>query len=328
MMPMRVRFDRRTFIAGAGAALAMPYVLRHAIAPARAAAPMQGEARPDHYRFKLGDFEVTTIFDGSRKVEGPHKIFGSNQPPEEVGKLAEERMLPASEMEIMFTPVVVNTGKELVVFDTGLGAGARPGGGRLAETLKAAGLSPDQVDIVVLTHFHPDHIGGLMEDGKPAFPNARYLAHATEYDFWTNPDRMTGPTENAAKLVEKNVKPLAEKMTMAKDGTDVATGIRAMDAPGHTPGHTVFLLESGGRQFLIGGDFCNHFVLSLERPDWHVSFDADKETAVETRKRLLGMLAADRLMFASYHMPYPAVGFVETSGTGYRYVPASYQPFL
>ena len=328
MMRREGRIDRRGFFAWTGAALAAPHVLRFLSMPAEAAAPVLGPSRASHYRFKLGGFEVTTLFDGSRPVEEPFKIFGSDQKPEDVQALAEENLLPGDKAENMFSPVVVNTGEKLVVFDTGNGAGGRPDVGRFAAALKEAGYTPDQVDIVVLTHFHPDHIGGLMEDGKPLFPNAEYAAHETELAFWTDPARMSGPTERVAKVVESNVKPLADKLTALKDGADIQPGIRAMAAPGHTPGHTAFLIESDGKQLLIGGDFCNHFVLSMQRPDWHVSFDMDKAQAVETRRKLLDMLATDRLMFTSYHMPFPAVGFVEKGGEGYRYVAASYQPFL
>ncbi len=222
----------------------------------------------------------------------------------------------------MFTPLVVNTGKELVLFDTGRGAA---NGGQLAATLAAAGFTPDQIDIVVITHCHPDHIGGVAADGKANFPNARYVIGETEYAFWSAPERLTGGTEGPAKLVAANVTPFRDRMTFLKNESEVVPGIRAIDAPGHTPGHMAFHLESEGRRLLIGADFCNHYVLSLQRPDWEVKFDADKAKAAATRKALLGMLAADRIPFTSYHMPFPSVGFVETASEGYRFVPASYQ---
>jgi glyoxylase-like metal-dependent hydrolase (beta-lactamase superfamily II) len=307
----------------------MPFIVRGAAAPAHAAAPMLGESRPIHFRFKLGDFEVTTLFDGSIAVpDGPHPIFGNDQPKEAVQEFAREERLPPDKLEIMFTPVIVNTGSELVLFDTGNPAARRPSAGQLLGRLKAAGYSPDQIDIVVLTHFHGDHIGGLMENEEPRFPNARYVTNQVEYDFWTHPDRMSGPTEGGAKLVEANVKPLAEKTTFLGDGGDVVTGIRAVAAYGHTPGHTAFHVESNGKRLFIGGDFTNHYALSLARPEWLVSFDVEKEKAVETRKRLLDMLATDAIPFTSYHMPFPAVGYIEKSGEAYRWVPASYQLHL
>lgn len=318
---------RGALLTGAGA-LAMPFIIRGAAAPAWAAAPMLGEARPTHYRFKLGDFEVTTLFDGSVAVDGPHPIFGNDQPKEAVQEFAVEKRLPPDRLEIMFTPVIVNTGRELVLFDTGNGPARRPNAGQLLARLQGAGYSPDQVDVVVLTHFHGDHIGGVMDEGEPRFPNARYFANQVEYDFWTHPDRMSGPTEGNAKLVESNVKPLADKMTFIGDGGDVVTGIRAVAAYGHTPGHTAFHVESNGQRLFIGGDFTNHYALSLAKPEWHVSFDVEKEKAVETRNRLLDMLATEAIPFTSYHMPFPAVGFVETTGDGFRYIAASYQLFV
>jgi len=324
----KTQFNRRGLFVGAGVALAMPFVLRGVSGPARAAAPMLGASRGQHYRFALGAFEVTTVFDGARGIEEVYKIFGADQSPEDVQALAEERLLPPAKAVNMFTPVVVNTGQQLIVFDTGNGAGGRPDLGRFAAGLAEAGISPGDVDLVVLTHYHPDHIGGLMEEGAPVFPNATYAANETEHAFWTAPERMSGPTERVAKIVEANVKPLTEKMAMLKDGDEVAPGIRALLTPGHTLGHTSFHIESDGKRLLIGGDFCNHYVLSLERPEWHVSFDMDKDMAGETRKKTLDMLATDKVMFTSYHMPNPAVGMVEKNGTGYRYVPATYQPFI
>ncbi len=321
MTSTKTTLSRRQIL---GTALAAPLVIS-STGYVHAAAPMLGGSAPGHYRFKLGGFEVTTINDGAIQLDGPHPIFGQNIEAAELQDLAEANMLPRERFEIGFSPVMVNTGEALVMFDSGNGAARRPNAGRLAAAMSSIGYSPDQVDIVVLTHFHPDHIGGLMEDGKPLFPNARYVTHETEFNFWTHDDRMAGGTERVAKLTASNVKPLAEKTSFIKDGASVTGGITAMAAHGHTPGHTAFHIESDGKRLLLGGDFCNHYVVSLQRPDWHVRFDMDKENAVATRKKILGMLAADKIPFTGYHMPFPAVGYVEAVGDGYRYVPATYQ---
>lgn len=320
--------SRRGVLAGSGALALAPLAVAVGHGYARAAAPAMGPSQPGHYRFTLGGFECTTINDGSVAVDGPHPIFGQNVDPGEVAALAEANFLPADKMRISFTPVIVNTGSEVVLFDSGNGTARRPDAGQLAEALAPAGYSPEQVDVVVVTHFHPDHIGGLMEDGQPLFPNARYVIGETEYDFWSPEDKLTGGTERVARLVQSNVVPLAEKATFVKDGHEVVPGITAIEAFGHTPGHMAFHVESDGRRLVLIADASNHYVASIQRPDWHVSFDMDKENAVEARKRLLDMIAAEKVPFTGYHMPFPAVGFIEKTGTSYRYVPATYQLHL
>jgi glyoxylase-like metal-dependent hydrolase (beta-lactamase superfamily II) len=323
-MTGRLSVNRRHLLTGAAALAVAPSILG-AASPAIAAAPQIGADRPHFYRAKLGKFEITTILDGVVQADGPHPIFGMNQPAEVVQAFAKQNFLPETKIENSFTPVVVNTGSELVMFDSGNGAGRRPTAGKLAAQLGGAGFKPEQVDIVVITHCHPDHIGGIMENGKPLFPNARYVIGETEYKFWSSPDRLSGPTEAAAKLTQSNVVPHAEKMTFLKEEGEVVPGIRAVKAFGHTPGMFAYHIESEGRRLLITADTVNHFVMSLMKPEWHVRFDMDKDAGVATRKRILDMLAAERIPFSGYHMPFPAIGYVEKSGDGYRWMQATYQ---
>lgn len=312
-------FTRRTALAALSASLAAPAILRPA--PASAKAKMMGAARPTHFRFPHGEFEVTTIFDGSVQLKGPHPIFGEDQFEEDVAELVEAHNLPSGSMEIGFTVTLVNTGNELILFDTGNDPEQRKTAGKLRARMAEAGYKPSDVDIVVITHFHPDHIGGMtLPDGKPAFPNARYVTDAKEYDYWIAQE---------GSLAQTKVKPFAEETTFIKSGDAVVSGVEAVAAHGHTPGHTVYHVESGGKRLLITADTANHYIASLERPDWHVRFDMDKEAAVASRKKVFGMLAADGVPFIGYHMPYPSLGYVSENGTGgFSWTAASYQPFV
>jgi glyoxylase-like metal-dependent hydrolase (beta-lactamase superfamily II) len=155
-----------------------------------------------------------------------------------------------------------------------------------------------------------------MNGGTPPFPNARYVTGSVEYNHWNSTDN---------ERFASNVKPLADRMSFLDDGGAVTSGITAMAAFGHTPGHMTYMLESEGRQVLLFADTANHYVWSLGYPDWEVRFDMDKTAAAQTRRQVLDMLAADKLPFIGYHMPFPALGYVETRDSGFRYVPASYQ---
>ena len=311
-------FSRRAALAGLGAGALC------AATSAWAKAPLVGVLRPQVYRVKLGGFEAVTVLDGVVQRPDPHSIFGQDQKKSTVAALLRENFLPETALENGYAPVLVNTGESLILFDAGNGTERRPDTGRLVERLALAGYAPSDVDIVVLTHFHPDHIGGLMEAGLPVFPNARYVAGRKEYDFWARPDSP----ERSRKLFQSKVAPLAERTTMIEDGQDVVAGVTAMAAFGHSPGHMAYHIESKGRRLLIAGDTANHYVLSLQRPDWVVKFDMDKEAAAATRKKVFDMVAAEKIPFTGYHMPFPSIGYVEKAEPGYRYVPASYQLHL
>lgn len=300
---------RRSILASA-AALPMAAVT----APAtRAAAPMMGVGTTRFNRVTLGEFEVTTLLAATMPRPDPHSIFGLNVSEDTFNAASEAANIPTDQAQFFFTPTVVNTGSELVLFDTGL----NPDG--ITGALQAAGYTPDQVDVVVITHMHGDHIGRLMGESGATFANARYVTSGVEFDAWAAMDNQT---------FEARMRPLAEQTEMIGDGTSVASGITAMAAHGHTPGHTVYMIESGGRQLLLAADFANHYVWSLGHPDWEVKFDMDKTGAAETRRRLLGMLVADKIPFVGYHMPWPGTGYAEQAGDGYRYLPTSYQLML
>ncbi|CTQ57493.1 MAG: MBL fold metallo-hydrolase [Roseibium album] len=322
-MGLKVELTRRSALLGAGGAIAGASLMTSNLA--QAAADKQGAMTAPVARYQVGEFEVNTLLDGAVSVKEPQKTFGMNVDADTFTTTSAENFIPADAFKAYFTPTLVNTGSELILFDTGVGEGGRPARGNMRAALESAGYTPEQVDVVVITHMHPDHIGGLMEAGAPAFPNARYVTGQTEYDFWSG---MDPEANGVTKLMAKNVKPLAEKMTFLKGGESVASGITAVDAHGHTPGHTVYMLENGGQQLLLAADTANHYVWSLARPDWEVRFDMDKEAAAATRKSLIGMLAADKIPFVGYHMPFPAVGYVASDGAGFRYVPASYQMHL
>lgn len=295
----------------AGASLPFAAAFLAGAGPASASAPMLGASSQSFNRFTLGSFEVTTLLAGSRTVtDDPQGIFGMNVDQATFQAVSEANFIPADRAQFYFTPTVVNTGSELVLFDTGLnGAG-------ITGVLASAGYTPDQIDVVVITHMHGDHIGGLLTDGAATFPNARYVTGQVEFDAWA---------AQGNDGFEGNVRPLADQFSFIGDGGSVASGITGMAAFGHTPGHMVYMIESDGAQLVLIADLANHYVWSLAYPDWEVRFDMDKAGAAQSRRAVLGMLATDKIPFVGYHMPFPAMGFVETREDGFRYVPASYQ---
>jgi glyoxylase-like metal-dependent hydrolase (beta-lactamase superfamily II) len=296
-------------------------------------APLQGPLQPTVYRFKLGGFEVATLLDAKAVREGLHPIYGANASADEVQAVARANNIDPQRIEHPNIPTLVNTGKELILFDTGNGAlpkeyeqlrGRLPPGHTVAR-LAELGHKPEDIDIVVTTHGHPDHIGGLVEGGKPVFPNARYVFGAAEYDFWTRGENVREARQFNRELFVTVCAPLASRATFLKPGDEVVPGIRAVDAAGHAPGLMAYHIESEGKRLLIWADTCIHYVMAIQRPEWHVEVDDDKDKAVATRKRILDLAATDRLFVSGFHMPFPGIGYVERSEGGYRWVPVSYQ---
>ncbi|WP_170516793.1 MBL fold metallo-hydrolase [Ruegeria atlantica] len=306
---MTIKLTRR---AALGAAAALPFA---SAAPVLAAGTETKTNSTIAKSFKLGDFTVTTLLDGSLPRDGAKDIFGGGASDEDFAKVSADNFISPEVAQFFFTPTLVNTGSELVLFDTGLGQGG------IQAALADAGVTPDQVNTVVITHMHPDHIGGMTTNDAPTFPNARYVTASPEYDFWAAQDAGN----RVGDLVAAKVTPLAEKMTFVEDGGEVASGITAVAAYGHTPGHTVYHLESNGQRLVLTADLANHYVWSFAHPEWEVRFDMDKAAATASRRNVLGMLAADKVPMIGYHMPFPAAGFVETRGDGFRFVPVSYQ---
>lgn len=289
-------------------------------------AALLGELRPLVHRFLLGQFEITTILDGALRRDGISPPFGIDQSVDTVSALAQANNLPRSGFENTFSPTLVNTGRDLILFDTGNGVARRSNGaGFLRERLNLAGYKPEDVDIVAFTHVHPDHIGGVWEGEREAYPNARYVIGAREYDAWSKGDEIPERRSENLALFQRLIPPIAQKMTFLQPGQDVVSGIRTVEAYGHSLGHLAYLVESAGRSLLIWGDVTNHFVLSLQQPDWQAAMDDDREMAVQTRRRILDMVATEKLLAIGHHMPFPAVGYVDRLANAYCWVPMTYQ---
>jgi glyoxylase-like metal-dependent hydrolase (beta-lactamase superfamily II) len=320
-------YTRRHILTGAAVAALTPC----AAAPAHAAAPLVGKQAPSFYRARLGDFEITVVSDGARAIPLP-ATFVRNVSNAEVLAAAEAAYMPKGSIVAPFNPMVVNTGAKLVLIDTGYGPGIGPTVGLLPATLAAAGIDPKAIDIVLISHMHGDHILGLKTpDGALAFPNAEIKVPSVDWAFWMNDDNMSKAPEGFAKTSfgfnRKVFSNLADKVTRYEWGREVAPGIMAVETSGHTPGHTSFVIASGSGQLFFQGDVTNVPELFLRNPDWQVMFDHEPDKAVQTRRRIFDM-AADRLLVSGYHFPFPGLGYIEKAGTGYRLVPAAWNPVL
>jgi glyoxylase-like metal-dependent hydrolase (beta-lactamase superfamily II) len=322
---------RRAMLAGSATAIAAGSLSE----PLRAAAPAAGKQAPGFYRYKVGSYELTVVSDGVRTAPLADNFVRNAKKDEVRGALQAAFMAP-DKVVTPFNPVVVNTGSKLVLIDTGLGAGvhAQSKGalGQLASNLPQAGIDAKTIDTVIITHCHPDHINGLVgADGKPAFANAEVFVPAPEIKFWNDdaamnkaPAGLKGNFNNTRRVF----KALDNKMTPYEAGKEIAPGITSVASHGHTPGHMSLVIASGNGKMFVQADVTNVPYLFARNPGWHVMFDMNGAMAEATRRKVYDMLVAEKMLMQGFHYPFPAIGYVEKSGNGYREVPVVWNSAL
>jgi len=326
-----MQLTRRNLLTGTATASAAAALGFAPALPARAAAPATGKQAPGFYRYRVGDFEVTALNDGMVKAANPATIV-VNKPFPEVQKALEAAFLPTDEVRNPFTTLLVNTGKNLVLIDTGFGDNGAPTVGNLLSNLAAAGVDPKSIDTVIISHFHGDHISGLRaKSGTANFPNAEIMVPGVEWKYWTD-EGEAAKAPQVWKAGFQNVKrvfdPIAKDLKHFEYGKELVPGITSVDARGHSPGHAAFVIASGNGRLLVTSDTANHAALFVRNPEWSLWADMDAAMAITARKRLLDMAAADRMPIAAYHLPFPSTGYIAKQGNGYEFVPAYWQPML
>ena len=324
-----MNIDRRRLFSIGAAGLAAPAILRLTAGTARAATTA-AVATPVFSRRRVGRFVVTALLDGTLDAS-PDIVIGYDA---EAAARALERQHLQADAPTMPLPVlgyVVDTGERLVAIDSGTMPGFAPRLAGYHEALRQAGISAADIDDVLVTHLHPDHIGGLSNGGERLFPSAQVHVSETEWNFWHD-DALTGALPEAVTpfvgMAREFVAPYDGRIVTFGAESEILPGIQAVPLPGHTPGHAGFRFHSEGEDLLIWGDVMHLTRLQFDNPDWLVVFDMDQDLARTTRRRVYDMAAADNLMVAGSHIDFPGAGYVERSADGYRFAPAVHDYML
>ena len=278
---------------------------------------------PAVHRFKFGEFDVTVLSDGI--INLPIPALAQDMDAKLVTDLLAERGLRTDVRPGAINVVMLERGEETILVDTGSGLNFMETAGKLDDSLEIGQIERELITKVVLTHAHPDHVWGVIDDfdDSPRFANADYTISAVEYDYWMAEDRVDQLPDSLKPFAlgaQRNLSPVSEKTTMAGDNHEVTAGVSMIATPGHTPGHMSVLIASEGEQLLITGDTFTHDIIAFEYPDWHFGFDMDHVQAAATRQALLKRIVADKISLIAYHLTWPGVGHVEEAGSGYRYV--------
>jgi len=314
--------DRRTFLITAGAsAAAFGLAKPLAIVPSARAASLQDQG---FYEFALGDTDIITVYDGH--WDKPHDPgFIKNATIEETKAALQAAGQSPDTVRIPFTVTFVKTGGRTIMFDAGTGAQLAPTAGRLAAGMKAAGISAEDIDTILITHFHPDHIFGLMakETNAEIYPNAEIIVPDSEFAYWTDPGVISRLPENRQGLAKRiqATFPKWSNLTRFEGAKEVTPGIVAVPAHGHTPGHTVFAVGSGKDQLLVMADTSNIPALFVRNPGWHAAFDMAPDEAEASRRHIFDRAVTDNVIVTGYHFGMPGAGRIEKDGAGYAFVP-------
>lgn len=312
--------SRRHFLASAG--LAGGALLADASAPALARAPLAHAPTLGALRRKVGSIEVTALLDGYIDI-GSELVIGLAEADAE--RLAEASFQKPGPRRAPVNAYLVNLGDRLVLVDAGTSDSMGPSLGRLPAAIEAAGVSPDQIDTLLITHMHPDHINGVLTPaGQALFANAELVVTATDYAFWHDDANMNQAPDEAKPFfigARKAAAAYADRLRQVDGEREALGSIRTVPLPGHTPGHAGFIVESDGEALFIWGDVVHMATYQFARPDWSIAFDVDSKLAAETRKRTLDRVAADRMLIAGMHLPFPGIGHVARDGDAYRFVP-------
>ncbi len=285
---------------------------------------------------KVGSIECSVIGDGTfpgtpTPYTSPKNFLFANAPVDELKKALGEHKVPletVGDWIIPFAGLLIKSGNQTVLMDTGAGSLGLDTG-KLPGNLRAAGVKPEDVDIIIHSHAHRDHVGGNTDrEGSPTFPNARYIMAKAEWDYWTAEETKrtyqgTG-REGALELTLKNLAPLRGKVELIQGDGEVVPGINAIEAPGHTPGHMALLISSEGEKLLCLADTVHH-IIHLEHPAWTTAIDFDREQVIATRHRVLGRAARERCLVFATHMPFPGLGHVASVGDSWQWVPIESQ---